>query len=352
MLTGRKGPVCGVRGLLPGQRLLSTAAGATGWKGRPRKSSKDVTIVDVSPRDGLQNEKQMVSLQTKAELIDRLVKSGVQNIEVTSFVSPKWVPQMGDAKALYPAVLAKYNSTDLSNSNGVHFSVLTPNIKGLEGALAAAEQVGKKVTEIAIFGAASEEFSQKNTNRSIADSFKAFDQVVSVAQKRGIFVRGYLSTVIACPYAGPTDPSLVAKLSKDLRDMGCYEVSLGDTIGVGTPATIERMINEVVKLVPPQYLAIHAHDTYGQGVANVLKAVDMGIRTVDTSVAGLGGCPYAKGATGNVATEDVVYALHDLGYETGIDMLELSKTGAWISEELSRANAAKAGRAIVAKANL
>lgn len=291
-------------------------------------------------------------METKAELIDRLVASGLQNIEVTSFVSPKWVPQMGDARQLYPAMLAKYPSTDVSQSDGVHFSVLTPNMKGLEGALAAAETVGKPVTEVAIFGAASEQFSQKNTNRSIAESMRAFEDVVAAATKRGIYVRGYLSTVVACPYAGATDPKLVAQLAKDLRDMGCYEVSLGDTIGVGTPATIERMLNEVLKVIPPEFLAIHAHDTYGQGVANVLKAVEMGVRTVDTSVAGLGGCPYAKGATGNVSTEDVVYALHDLGYHTGIDMLELSRTGAWVSDILSRANGAKAGRAVLAKANL
>lgn len=300
-------------------------------------------IVDVSPRDGLQNEPGVVPTDTKLELIDRLTNCGLKTVEVTSFVSPKWVPQMGDHSKLYPVVLKKYHG------NGVSYPVLTPNIKGLQGALEAAASVGEKMGEIAVFGAASEGFSHKNTNRSIADGFEAFKKVTELAQSHNIPVRGYLSTVIGCPYDGPTKPANVAKYAEKFLEIGCYEVSLGDTIGVGTPASIKAMLQEVLKSVPVEKLAIHAHDTYGQGVANVVQAVDMGIRVVDASVAGLGGCPYAKGASGNVSTEDVVYALHGLGYQTGIDLEQLSKTGDWISKQLGRANASKAGRALVAK---
>ncbi|ANB15359.1 hypothetical protein AWJ20_2986 [Sugiyamaella lignohabitans] len=305
--------------------------------------SNFVRIIDVSPRDGLQNEKAAVETETKLELIDRLTKAGLKEIEVTAFVSPKWVPQMGDHSILYPKVLSKYDG------NGVKYSVLAPNAKGIEQAIESASTVGKKVHEVAIFGAASEGFSYKNTNRSIDQGFEAFEKAIKVARENDIRVRGYLSTVIACPYDGPTSPSLVAKLTERMLDIGCYEVSLGDTIGVGTPATIEAMLSEVLKAVPLSQIAIHAHDTYGQGVANVLKAVEMGVRSVDSSVGGLGGCPYAKGASGNVSTEDVVYALHGLGYDTGIDLNALSLTGSWISNQLNRANASKAGRAIVSK---
>lgn len=308
-----------------------------------RGVSSFVRIVDVSPRDGLQNEKQVVPTEVKLELIDRLTKTGLKNIEATSFVSPKWVPQMGDSKQLYPEVLQRYSG------NGVSYPVLTPNIKGLEGALSSAQESGKPLEEVAIFGAASEGFSRKNTNRSIEESFQAFKKVIDMAKQNNVKVRGYLSTVIACPYDGPTKPSDVAKYSERLLDMGCYEVSLGDTIGVGTPGEIEKLIREVGSAVPLDKVAIHAHDTYGQGVANVVKAVDMGIRVVDSSVAGLGGCPYAKGASGNVSTEDVVYALHGLGYDTGIDLYQLSLTGDWISSQINRPNGSKAGKALVIK---
>lgn len=246
---------------------------------------------------------------------------------------------MADAKDILPAVLKKYKG------NGKSYPVLVPNVKGLERAMACGEQVG----EIAIFGAASEGFSRKNTSCSIEEGLESFKDVISIAQKNNIKIRGYLSSVIACPYDGATDPFKVAELAKRYIDMGCYEISLGDTIGVGTPASIERMLNEVLKKVPAEKLAIHAHDTYGQGVANVVKAVEMGIRVVDSSVGGLGGCPYARGASGNVSTEDVVYALHGLGYETGIDLEWLSTIGNWLTNEIQRPNGSKAGKAIASK---
>ncbi|KAF5096049.1 hypothetical protein D0Z00_002922 [Geotrichum galactomycetum] len=315
-------------------RCLSTAA--------PTGTQKPfVKIVDVSPRDGLQNEKTPVPTTVKLQLIERLTAANVPAIETTAFVSPKWVPQMADAKLVLPAILQHYST------NGKHYPVLVPNVKGLERALAASPQY--PVKEIAIFGAASEGFSQKNTNTSVEEGLKAFEDVITLAQKHDVKVRGYLSTVIACPYDGPTDPKRVAELAQRYIDIGCYELSLGDTIGVGTPATIERMLTEVLKKVPAEKLAIHAHDTYGQGVSNVLKAVEMGIRVVDSSVGGLGGCPYAKGASGNVSTEDVVYALHGLGYETGINLEELAKIGDWITKEINRPNGSKAGSAIFAK---
>lgn len=306
-----------------------------------RNASNFVKIVDVSPRDGLQNEKSPVSTEIKLDLIDKLTKANVPVIEATAFVSPKWVPQMADAKEILPIILNKYKG------NGKFYPVLVPNVKGLERALSASPE--NKVEEIAIFGAASEGFSMKNTNCSIEQGLESFKGVIDLAKKNNVRVRGYLSTVIACPYDGPTDPVKVAELAKRYIDMGCYELSLGDTIGVGTPYTIQTMLTEVLKKVPAEKLAIHAHDTYGQGVSNVVKAVEMGIRVVDSSVGGLGGCPYAKGASGNVSTEDVVYALHGLGYETGINLEELSKIGQWITDEIGRSNGSKAGSAIFAK---
>lgn len=321
-------------------RLIRNSSARGFARSMATQSSNFVRIVDVSPRDGLQNEKALVSTALKLELIDRLTKANVQTIEATAFVSPKWVPQMADAKEILSTVLNKYKG------NGKSYPVLVPNVKGLERAMASA---GTQVGEIAIFGAASEGFSKKNTNCSIEQGLESFKDVISLAQHNGIKVRGYLSTIIACPYDGPTDPVKVADLAKRYIDMGCYELSLGDTIGVGTPATIEKMLTEVLKKVPAEKLAIHAHDTYGQGVANVLKAVEMGIRVVDSSVGGLGGCPYAKGASGNVSTEDVVYALEGLGYETGIDLEWLSGTGDWITTQIGRPNGSKAGKAIAAK---
>lgn len=307
------------------------------------RRSNFVKIVEVSPRDGLQNEKNAVSSETKLTLIDRLTDTGIKVIEATSFVSAKWVPQMGDAKVIYPLILKKYAH------NGVCYPVLTPNIKGFEAALVSSKESGEELEEVAIFGAASEGFSKKNTNRSIEEGFKVFQAVVNAAKQNNTRVRAYLSTVIACPYDGPTNPSVVAKLAERYLEMGCYEVSLGDTIGVGTPKSISTMLKEVVKAVPSEKLAIHAHDTYGQGVANVVRAIEMGIRIVDSSVGGLGGCPYAKGATGNVSTEDVVYSLHGLGMNTGINLEQLSLVGEWISAAIDRPNGSKTGKAIVAK---
>lgn len=299
-----------------------------------------IKIVDVSPRDGLQNEKTPVPTATKLKLIDKLTQANVPSIECTAFVSPKWVPQMADSKEVLPTVLSKYAG------NGKSYPVLVPNVNGLERALA----TGAPVSEIAIFGAASDGFSRKNTNKSVEESLVTLKEVADLAHSKGIKVRGYLSTVIACPYDGLTDPTKVAELAEVyLNTLGCYELSLGDTIGVGTPKTIETMLAAVLKKVPVSKIAIHAHDTYGQGVANVLKAVEMGVSVVDSSVGGLGGCPYAKGATGNVATEDVVYALHECGYDTGIDLSYISAIGQWISNELNRPNASRAGKAIVSK---
>lgn len=300
-----------------------------------------IKIVEVGPRDGLQNEKTPVPTELKLELINRLINSGLTCIEATSFVSPKWVPQMGDHDEILTRVL--------SLNTDVDFPVLIPNSKGLDKAIEVAQKAGKSLKEIAIFVACSEGFSKKNTNRSMQEAAEQMKPLIEKATQMGIRTRGYLSTVIACPYDGPTDPSIVAKLTKQLLDYGCYEVSLGDTIGVGTPQSVERMLKKVLEVAPASKLAIHAHDTYGQGVANVVQAVKMGLRTVDSSIAGLGGCPYAKGATGNVATEDVVYALEGLGYDTGINLQKLSQTGSWISSKLNRDYGSRAGKAIFNK---
>ncbi|ODV88415.1 hypothetical protein CANCADRAFT_4552 [Tortispora caseinolytica NRRL Y-17796] len=297
-----------------------------------------VTICEVGPRDGLQNEKMIVPTNTKVELIERLAKSGLTTIESTAFVSPKWVPQMADATEVLKGIA---ESPNLDHSK-LSFPVLTPNLKGFERALEA------KSKHIAIFAASSEGFSKKNINCTIEESLERFKPVCVAAKKNNVKVRGYLSTVIACPYDGPTDPNQVAKITEKLLEMGCYEVSLGDTIGVGTPSTIDKMLRTVTASVPASKLAMHAHDTYGQGVANCTVALDRGITTFDASVAGLGGCPYAKGATGNVATEDVVYMLQGFGLANEIDLVELAKTGKWISDILGRTGA-RAGNAICAK---
>ncbi len=297
-------------------------------------ASKSARIVEVGPRDGLQNEKQTVTTETKLELIDRLAAAGLRDIEATSFVSPKWVPQMADHDAIMRGLVRR---------PGVNYPVLTPNLKGFEAAAAAG------ATEVAVFAAASESFSQKNINCSIAESIERFAPVFEAAKARGIRVRGYVSCVIACPYEGPIAPSAVADVSKALFDRGAYEVSLGDTIGVGTPASVERMLDAVVRVVPVEKLAGHFHDTYGMAVANVDASWRLGIRTFDSSISGLGGCPYAKGATGNVATEDVVYLLHGLGAETGIDLDALVDTSAWISATLKRQPNSRVTRAMLAK---
>jgi hydroxymethylglutaryl-CoA lyase len=293
-----------------------------------------VKIVEVGPRDGLQNEKTMVATATKVELINRLNDAGLSVIEATAFVSPKWVPQMADAFEVMAQITRKA---------GVTYPVLAPNLKGLEAAIASG------ATEVAVFGAASESFSQKNINCSIAESLDRFRPVTDAAREAGLAVRGYVSCVLGCPYEGEIAPQKVAEVSKALYDMGCYEISLGDTIGTGTPTTAQAMIDAVAKHVPVEKLAAHFHDTYGQALANLLAVLQMGVATIDSSVAGLGGCPYAKGASGNVATEDVVYMLDGLGIETGIDLETLAKTGSWICDQIGRSSASKVNQALAAK---
>ena len=294
-----------------------------------------VKIVEVGPRDGLQNEAQVVPTETKIELIERLADAGLRVIEATSFVSPKWVPQMGDNAAVMRGI-KRHASTV--------YPVLTPNLQGFDAAIEAG------ATEVAIFGAASESFSRKNINCSIAESLKRFEPVVSAASALEIPVRGYVSCVVGCPYEGAVAPEKAAEVARTLFDMGCYEVSLGDTIGVGNPASIKRLIEACTKLLPIEKLAGHYHDTYGMAVANIYASLQMGMAIFDSSIAGLGGCPYAQGASGNVATEDVVYLMQGLGIETGIDLAKLAAIGDWISTALTRPNGAKAGRALCAKA--
>jgi hydroxymethylglutaryl-CoA lyase len=292
-----------------------------------------VKIVEVGPRDGLQNEKQLVPTAVKIELINRLADAGLRAIEATAFVSPKWVPQMGDNAAVMQGI---------ARHPGAVYPVLTPNLQGFDAAI----QAG--ATEVAIFGAASESFSRKNINCSIAESLKRFEPILSSASALEIPVRGYVSCVVGCPYEGDIAPAQAASVAKSLFEMGCYEVSLGDTIGVGTPASLGRMLEACARAVPIGKLAGHYHDTYGMAIANIYASLQMGMATFDSSVAGLGGCPYAKGASGNVATEDVVYLMHGLGIETGIDLAKLAAIGDWISSALNRPNGAKAGRAICA----
>ena len=293
-----------------------------------------VRLVEVGPRDGLQNEPGEVPLEVKLELIERLAAAGLPAVEATAFVSPKWVPQMAD----HVEVLER-----LRRKPGVAYPVLTPNLKGFEAARAAG------AAEVAIFGAASEAFSRKNINCSIAESLARFRPVAEAAKASGVKVRGYVSCVIGCPYEGDIEPSRVAQVAGELFDMGCYEISLGDTIGVGTPGRTQAMIEACARRVPMAHLAGHYHDTYGQALANIYASLELGVATFDASVAGLGGCPYAAGASGNVATEDVVYMLHGLGIETGVDLERLVDTGQWICRFLGKEPASKAGRALAAK---
>jgi hydroxymethylglutaryl-CoA lyase len=293
-----------------------------------------VRIVDVGPRDGLQNEKTIIAADVKAGLIDRLTEAGLQAIEAASFVSPKWVPQMADGADVMAAIRRK---------PGVVYSALVPNMKGFEAALQA------KVEEVAVFAAASESFSRKNTNCSIAESLTRFEPVMVAARDHGIRVRGYVSCVLGCPYEGEIAPAAVARVSKALYDMGCHEVSLGDTIGTGTPGKTKMMLEACATHVPIDRLAGHYHDTYGQALANIYASLELGVAVFDSSVAGLGGCPYAKGATGNVATEDVVYMLHGLGIATGIDLDRLIDAGEFICAALGRPTNSRVGRAMLAK---
>ena len=293
-----------------------------------------VRIVEMGPRDGLQNEKQIVSTETKVELIARLGAAGLKAIEATSFVSPRWVPQMGDAAD----VMAR-----IERLPGVSYPVLTPNLQGFEAALAAG------AGEVAVFAAASESFSRKNINCTIAESLARFEPVMAAARTAGVRVRGYVSCVLGCPYEGDIRPEAVADVAATLFAMGCYEVSLGDTIGAGTPGKTRRMLDAVARRVPVDKLAGHYHDTFGQAVANVYASLEAGVACFDSAVAGLGGCPYAPGASGNVATEDVVYMLDGLGIETGISLDALVETAGWISERLGRPPASKVARAVLAK---
>lgn len=293
-----------------------------------------VRIVEVGPRDGLQNEEQLVSTDIKLALIDRLGAAGLRDIEATAFVSPKWVPQMADQVEVMRS---------LRRPAGVNYPVLTPNLRGFEAAMAAGAR------EVAVFAAASEGFSRKNINCSIDESIDRFVPVAQAAGRHGVTLRGYVSCVIACPYDGPIAPAQVARVASRLSELGCDEISLGDTIGVGTPASVTRMLEAVALQLPVSRLAGHYHDTYGMAVANVHASYQFGLRVFDSSVAGLGGCPYAKGATGNVATEDVVFLLHGMGAETGIDLDALVDCGAWISAQLGRPNGSKVGRALLAR---
>jgi isopropylmalate/homocitrate/citramalate synthase len=290
-----------------------------------------VTMVEVGPRDGLQNEQHNLTATLKIELIERLADCGIPVVEAGSFVSPKWVPQMADTQA----VLA-----GLTRLPGTRYPVLVPNLTGYARAIAAG------ATEIAVFTAASESFSRRNTNCSIAESMLHLEAVVAKAKSAGIPVRAYVSCVLGCPYEGEIEAEAVTAVCASLMKMGCAEVSLGDTIGVGTPAAANALVKAVSAVVPIGQLAVHFHDTYGQALANILACLDAGVRIIDSSVAGLGGCPYANGATGNVASEDVVYMLHGLGLETGIDLEKLAAIGAWISKQLQRPNNSKAGLAL------
>ena len=293
-----------------------------------------VKIVEVGPRDGLQNEKTLIDVDDKMTLINLLADTGLSYVESGSFVSPKWVPQMATSSEIF---------SRLNKKSDVTYAALTPNMKGFEAAMAV------NVDEVAIFGAASESFSQKNINCSIAESLERFAPVVEAAKAQNIRVRGYVSCVVGCPYEGDIEPQAVAKVAKTLFDMGCYEISLGDTIGVGTPASVSAMLDAVLAVVPAEHLAVHFHDTYGQALTNIYTALGKGINVLDSAVAGLGGCPYAKGASGNVATEDVVYMLNGMGIETDVDFNKLLEAGWFISDKLGRAPISKVSQAMRAK---
>jgi len=283
-----------------------------------------VKVVEVGPRDGLQNEKTIIPTPTKIEFINRLSDTGLKVIESTSFVSPKWVPQMGDNAEVFKGITKK---------PGVSYPVLVPNVKGLEKAV----EVGVK--EIAVFGAASETFSQKNINCSIDESLKRFQEVFDAAKKHNLKIRGYVSCVLGCPYEGDIAPEKVNYVAEKLYEMGCYEISLGDTIGVGTPEKTHKLF-QTIKNIPKENLAAHFHDTYDKAIENLLAALEEGISIIDSSVAGLGGCPYAKKNAGNVCTENVLYMLKEIGVETGVDLNKVKEIGKWMSQEIKRENLA------------
>ncbi|HEV3177022.1 MAG TPA: hydroxymethylglutaryl-CoA lyase [Stellaceae bacterium] len=295
----------------------------------------EVRMVEVGPRDGLQNEAKSLPSAVKIALIERLADAGLSAVEAGAFVSPKWIPQMADSAD----VLA-----GLRRKPGVRYPVLVPNMRGFDAARAAGAQ------EIAVFAAASETFSRRNTNCSVAESFERFAPVVAAAKREGIAVRGYVSCVVDCPYEGPIEPAAVTSVARRLLELGCYEVSLGETIGTATPGRVRTMLAAVMEAVPREKLAVHLHDTYGQALANLMAALELGIAVADSSVAGLGGCPYAKGAAGNVASEDVLYLLNGLGIRTGVELEKLAAVGRFISAELGREPASKVARALAAKA--
>ena len=298
------------------------------------KLPQQVKVVEVGPRDGLQNEATPISADDKIKLIEKLATAGVTYIESGSFVSPKWVPQMGTSAEVFEKV---------NRMDGVTYAALTPNMRGFEGALAV------NADEVAIFGAASESFSQKNINCSIEESLERFAPIMEAAKEANIRVRGYVSCVLGCPYEGDIDPEQVALVAEKLYKMGCYEISLGDTVGVGNPDSVTKMLAAVSARVPTEKLAVHFHDTYGQALANIYAALQVGVSVVDSAIAGLGGCPYAKGASGNVATEDVVYMLNGLDIKTGINFNKLLKAGWFISDKLGRAPVSKVSNAYLAQ---
>ncbi|HVJ38993.1 MAG TPA: hydroxymethylglutaryl-CoA lyase [Stenotrophomonas sp.] len=292
-----------------------------------------VRVVEVGPRDGLQNEKTQVATADKIALVDRLSATGLRTIEATSFVSPRWVPQLADAAEVFAGI---------QRQPGIAYPVLVPNEQGYERALAAG------VREVAVFTAASEAFNRANTNAGIDESIERFRPILARAADDGIKVRGYVSTVLGCPYQGHVAVAAVVDVARRLHALGCYEISLGDTIGVGTPTRARQMLAAVASEVPMAALAVHFHDTYGQALANIAACLEQGVRVVDSAVSGAGGCPYARGASGNVASEDVVYMLHGMGIDTGIDLQALAATGRWLAGLLGRETGSKAGRALAA----
>ncbi len=292
---------------------------------------KRIKLVEVGPRDGLQNEAAIIPTEVKIELINRLSSTGLATIEAASFVSPTWMPQMADSSAVMQGI---------TRQPGVSYPVLVPNLQGLAAAIAAGAE------DVAVFGAASESFSRKNLNCSIAVSFDRFGAVCEVARKQGLRVRGYVSCALGCPYEGEVDPTRVAWVAGRMMEVGCYEISLGDTIGVGTPIKAQTMIAAVAEKVQLERLAVHFHDTYGQALANILAVMELGVAVIDSSVAGLGGCPFAPGAAGNVASEDLLYMLEGLGIETGVDLLALVAAGRYISAYLKRPSGSRVANAL------
>ncbi|MFH4979971.1 hypothetical protein AB6A40_006680 [Gnathostoma spinigerum] len=298
-------------------------------------TKSEVSIVEVGPRDGLQNEKKIISTATKVKLIERLADCGFSTVEATSFVSPKWIPQMADHSEVM---------SSLKRRDGVSYPVLVPNMEGLEKVLQ-----NKAVKEIAVFASASETFSRKNTNCSVEVAATRLRNVTLKALEAGLAVRGYISCVIGCPYDGAIQPSAVGNIAEQLLSAGCYEISLGDTIGVGSAGSVRKLLDYLLTYIPAKFFAVHFHDTYGQALSNVLVAFDKGIQTADGSVAGLGGCPYANGATGNLATEDLIYMLHDLGCSTGVNLDSVVEVSEWICRELGKVNCSRVTSALLSK---